>query len=210
MRLIFMLTAATLVLLGCEGADKTFAPNDVVARAAYSHGGQPSITLFTMVANETGSGGHTAVMINGSQRVLYDPAGSWRHPLVPEQGDVHFGFTEFMRKFYIDFHARVTYHVVIPELPVSLAQADAAIAAVRQQGAAPPAYCSRYTSTALGRVPGLEAIGPTWFPVALKDRFAEIPGVRTEIVYDDDPDYNKTMLEAGIVPIPANQFTAAN
>jgi hypothetical protein len=210
MRLISLLTAAVLILVGCEGADTTMAPDDVVARAAYSPGGQPTITLYTMVSNDTGAGGHTAVMINGSQRVLYDPAGSWRHPLVPEQGDVHFGFTEFMRSFYIDFHARTTYHVVVQELPVSLAQANAAIAAVRAQGAAPPAYCARYTSTALNRVPGLEGLGTTWYPVSLMERFAEVPGVRTEKIFDDDPDYNRTMLEAGIVPIPRDQFTAAN
>ncbi len=211
MRLISLLTVAVLVLVGCGGGpEEKWASDDVVARAAYSPGGQPTITLYTMVSNDTGAGGHTAVMINGSQRVLYDPAGSWQHPLVPERNDLHFGFTEFMRKFYIDFHARTTYHVVVQELPVSLEQANLAIAAVQAQGAAPAAYCARYTSTALRKVPGLEGLNTTWFPVNLQEQFAEIPGVRTEKIFDDDPDYNKTMLEAGIVPIPADAFTAAN
>jgi hypothetical protein len=42
------------------------------------------------------------------------------------------------------------------------------------------------------------------------EQFAEIPGVRTRKIYDDDPAYNRTMLEAGIVPVAADAFTAAN
>ncbi|MEZ5714341.1 MAG: hypothetical protein R3D85_03690 [Paracoccaceae bacterium] len=32
------------------------------------------VTLFTMVSNETGSGGHTSLMIDASQRVIFDPS----------------------------------------------------------------------------------------------------------------------------------------
>lgn len=42
------------------------------------------------------------------------------------------------------------------------------------------------------------------------ERFAELPGVETTTVYDDDPAYNRTMLEAGIVPVAADIFTTAN
>jgi hypothetical protein len=59
-------------------------------------------------------------------------------------------------------------------------------------------------------VPGFEGIGVTWYPVNLMEQFAEIPGVRTRKIYDDDPAYNRTMLEAGIVPVAADAFTAAN
>lgn len=211
MRLAAILTTAVLVLAGCGGgAEEKWAADDVVARAAYSPGGEPTVTLYTMISNGTGAGGHSAIMINGSQRVLYDPAGSWQHPLVPERNDLHFGFTEFQRSFFIDFHARTTYHVVVQELPVSLAQANAMIASVQQQGAAPAAYCTRFNSTAMQRVPGFESIRTTWFPVKLMEQFAELPGVRTEKIFDDDPAYNQTMLRAGIVPIPADAYTAAN
>jgi len=211
MRLAAMLTAAALLLMGCGGgAEEKWASDEFVSRAAYSPGGQPTVTLYTMISNSTGSGGHSAIMINGSQRVLYDPAGSWQHPLVAERNDLHFGFTEFQRSFYIDFHARTTYHVVVQELPVSLAQANAMIVSVQQQGAAPKAYCTRHNSTAMQRVPGFESISTTWFPVKLMEQFANLPGVRTEKIFDDDPGYNQTMLRAGIVPIPADAFTAAN
>jgi hypothetical protein len=42
------------------------------------------------------------------------------------------------------------------------------------------------------------------------EQFANLPGVQTSKIYDDDPGYNQTMLRAGIVPIAADIFTAAN
>lgn len=210
MRGILILVVAALALTGCGPAVETWADDAAVSRATYSHGEPYSVTVFTMVSNDTGAGGHSAMMINGSERVLYDPAGSWRHPLAPERNDMHHGFTEFMRKFYIDFHARTTYHVVIQEITITREQADLMIAAARRQGAAPRAYCTRFNSSVLRQVPGFEDINTTWFPTALMDQIARRSDVRTSKVFDDDPDYNKTMLEAGIIPIPADAFTAAN
>ena len=211
MRLIALLTAATFVLIGCgQGPQKTWAPDNAVAHAAFSPEEPPSVTLYTMISNDTGAGGHSALMINGTQRVLYDPAGSWNHPAAPERNDLHFGFTEWMRSFYLDYHARTTYHVVVQKKELSLEQANALIASAQEQGAAPKAFCTRYNSTALSRVAGFESLGTTWYPVKLMERFAELPGVETTTVYDDDPAYNRTMLEAGIVPVPADIFTTAN
>lgn len=208
MRTLFAALAAAVFLAGCgEGPDTRFSSQEAVTRAAYSPGTRPSVTVFTMVSNSTGSGGHSALLINGSQRVLFDPAGSWYHPQAPEQGDVHFGMTKFMLDFFIDFHARETYHVVMQEIPLTLAQANQMIAAARSQGAAPSAYCTRYNSAVLQQVPGFETITSTWFPVNLMEQIAARPDVTTRKIFDDDPDYNKTMLEAGIRPVPAGAFT---
>lgn len=209
MRLLSIALVALLALAGC-GPEPKWADDASVARASYKAPGNPSITMFTMVSNDTGAGGHTGLMISGSERVLYDPAGSWRHPSAPERNDTHHGFTPWMESFYIDYHARTTYHVVIQTIEVPLEVANAAIASVRKQGAAPKAYCARNTSTSLKRVPGFEGLGVTWYPVNLKDQFAELPGVKTRIVYDDDPDYNRVMLDAGIVPVAADPWTNPN
>jgi hypothetical protein len=209
MRSMLLLLASLLALSAC-GPEEKWASDAAVTRASYRDPGPSSITLYTMVSNDTGAGGHSALMINGSERVLYDPAGSWNHPAAPERNDLHYGFTPWQQSFYIDYHARTTYHVVEQTLTVPQETADALIRSVMQQGAAPKAYCTRYNSTALKRVPGFEGIGVTWYPVNLMEQFAEIPGVRTRKIYDDDPAYNRTMLEAGIVPVAADAFTAAN
>ena len=82
------------VLGGCGAApDRTrYDDLEVVQRAAYRHDGPPALTLYTMVSNKTGAGAHTSLMINGSQRVIFDPAGSVQHPDIAERGDVLFGF----------------------------------------------------------------------------------------------------------------------
>lgn len=210
MRLMLLaVSAAMLFLTGC-GPEPKWASDVDVSRASYREPGASYIELYTMISNSSGGGGHSALVINGSEKVLYDPAGSWRHPLAPERNDLHYGFTQFQENFYIDFHARTTYHVVIQRKIVSTEIADALIRSVQQQGAAPKAYCTRYNSTALRRVPGFESLRTTWYPVNLMEQFAELPGVQTRKVFDDDPDYNRVMLEAGIVPIPANPFVAPN
>lgn len=205
-RAIFGLLAA-LTIAGCTPDTKS-ASQVEISRASYSHPGPSTITLFTMVSNRSGEGAHSGLMISGSERVIYDPAGSWYHPAAPETGDVHFGITPWMEKFYIDYHARETYHVVMQTITVPTETADAVIRSVRQQGASPKAYCNRYITTALRRVPGFEKLDVTWWPKTTMNQFATIQGVQTKQIFQEDPDYNRVMLEAGIklvkpgTPIP--------
>ena len=62
--LILALCAATL-LGGCA-AERVWAPDEAVARAAYRHDGPPRLTLFTMINNRTGAGAHTSLMVKPS------------------------------------------------------------------------------------------------------------------------------------------------
>ena len=64
------------------GIDNTPAE---VAAAAYVAPGPKSISLITVVNNRSGSGGHSALVINGSQQVIFDPAGSFRDPRVSKE-----------------------------------------------------------------------------------------------------------------------------
>ena len=55
---------------------------------------------------------HAALMINApSQRVLFDPAGTWTHPAAPERHDVFYGFDDQQLYRYTYYHARRTHHV---------------------------------------------------------------------------------------------------
>jgi hypothetical protein len=135
-------------------------------------------------------------MINGSQRVIFDPAGSVRHSAVPEVGDVLYGITPRIEEFYASAHARSTYHVVIQTLPVSAEVAEQALRLVQANGPVAQSFCTSSTSTILGQLPGFEAIRPTFFPNALSEQFARLPGVTTQTLYEDDADDKQIAIAA--------------
>ena len=128
-RRVFLAATLPVVLTAC-GADNIWASDEAVRDARYVSATPTSITLFTVIGIPRGEGGHSAVMINGSQRVIYDPAGSWEHPQIPERNDVLYGITDNFKRFYIDYHARETYWVAEDTVFVSREVADAAIRAV--------------------------------------------------------------------------------
>lgn len=191
-RLILCL-AAVLVLAGCA-AEPKWAPDAEVARAAYRAPGPPSITLFTVVGSHRNQGAHSGLLINGSQRVMFDPAGTWQHPRIPERNDVHFGMTDKMVAFYIDYHARETYNVVQQTLVVTPEQAEAALQAALNYGAVKKSFCTIATSSVLQSVPGFESIHTTWFPKNLMNQFGQLPGVTERVITDNDADKNHGVL----------------
>ena len=143
-----------------------------------------------MVNNATGSGGHSALLINGSQRVMYDPAGRFRDPRVAERYDVLYGVTPAVLQRYNSFHSRSTHHVLIQELPVSMATANTAIQAALQQGNSPDALCANNTAHLLSRVPQFANIKRTFFPKALAQNFGAYAGVNTTRYYEQDEGQN--------------------
>ncbi len=195
LRRLALVGAALLALAGC-GGEPVWAPDDVVARAAFRADVPPTVTLITMINNRSGAGGHSALMIDGSQRVLFDPAGSWHNPAIPERNDVLFGMSPPALDLYMDYHARETYHVVVQEVTVSPGVAESLIQQVQAYGAVPSAQCSLSISRILTNTPGFESIGSNWFPDRTMDRFEELPGVRTSRIYDDDSDDNLELLQA--------------
>ena len=194
-RLAACLALVCVTLAGCA-AEEIWATDEAVARASYRAEGPMTVTLLTAVSNRSGNGGHSALLIDGAERLLYDPAGSWWHPDIPERNDVLYGMSPAYFDFYMDYHARETFHVVVQTLEISPETAAALTAGVRAQGAAPKAYCSRSISSVLAGTPGFENVNVTFFPVAMMNRFEEIPGVVTTRVYDDDSDDNLELLQA--------------
>ncbi len=177
-------------------AEPKWAPDSEVTRAAYRHDGPAALTLFTVIDNDRNTGAHAALMINGSQRVIFDPAGTWYHPNLPERNDVHFGMTDRAVEFYIDYHARTQYRVLVQEIVVSPEVAEIAMQRAQAYGAVPKAQCTRAISAVLRGVPGFESISSTWFPKKMAKEFGALPGVTERLVYDDDPTDNTGFVEA--------------
>ena len=67
----------TFALLSACGADHKWASDAEVAAARYAPGPPATITLVTSVNGHSGQGAHSGLLINGSEQVLYDPAGTW-------------------------------------------------------------------------------------------------------------------------------------
>ena len=193
MRKLLLGLMLPLLLAAC-GAEPKWAPDEEVQRAIYRHNGPPSITLFTVLSNRSNAGAHAGLMINGSQRILFDPAGTWWSPSIPERNDVHFGITPRVLSYYIDYHTRETFRTVMQTVEVPPEVAEAAIRAVQAHGAAPKAYCTQSITSVLQGLPGFEGIKTTFFPKNAMKQFSQIPGVVEHTVYDDDPDDNSGLL----------------
>lgn len=193
-----------MALTACGAQDVVFATQEEVVAARYVHPAPASITLYTVRSTRTNAGAHSAILINGSERVLFDPAGTWYHPRIPEQHDVHFGMTPRMMDFYTDYHARETFYMIVQTVEVSPAVANLAIQRARQYGAVPKAQCALSVSSILRGVPGFESIPSTWYPKKLSEAFGALPGVTTSRIDDTDSDDNHgvLMVQAQEVPDP--------
>jgi len=189
--------AAGLVLLaGCEVPEENSASPAEVSQAAYQHAGPPALTLYTVINNYSGAGAHSALMVNADQRAIYDPAGTFYHPHLPEVGDVHYGMSPPAVDFYIDYHARESFRVIEQTIPVTPRQAAIAMAEIQRYGAAPKAHCTVSVASILSRVPGFEDTPSTWFPKKLMEAVSDRPGVMVREVRDDSKDDNSGLLQA--------------
>ena len=94
---------------------------------------------------------------------------------------------DFARQEHVDPRRTVTTTVAIdgarwPRLPV------------RTNGAVPKANCTIAISRVLDGVPGFESLPMTWFPKRMMEGFADLQGVQTRRVTDDDADENHGVL----------------
>lgn len=189
-----------VILTACGPAEPVWAPDNEVARSHYVHGAPYALTLFTVVNNKNGKGGHSALMVNApSQRAIFDPAGTFYHPHLPERNDVHFGMSDRAVMYYKDYHARVSWHVVEQTVLVSPEVAEIAMAKILSYGAVPKALCATSVSDVLTDIPGFESAPRSMSPLRLMKWFSDKPGVRETKFYDDSPDDNKNPVEAPVL-----------
>ena len=181
-----LLFAMMVVLAACARPQKPNASAEDIAAVSYRDPGPATLTLYTMINNNSGAGAHTSLMINASERVIFDPAGSFQADIVPEVNDVLYGVTPAVERAYRSSHARSTHHVVVQTLEVTPEQAQLAYDLARKAGPVPGAFCANSTSQILRQIPGLEGISTTFYPTNLVAQFDEIPGVVSNAYYEDD------------------------
>ncbi|MEM7490119.1 MAG: hypothetical protein AAF390_13445 [Pseudomonadota bacterium] len=184
---VAVMVLGPLILSACAAADNVYASFADVQARVWTEPGPPKLTLMTAINNRSGEGGHSALMISGSQRVIFDPAGSWWNPDAPERGDVKYGISPAMLDIYVDYHARPTYRMVLQEIEISPEMAERGIALVEAHGPAAKATCGRTVSGVL-RDMGFTEVRGTWFPKQIMRDFAKLPGVTETVVRDDTED----------------------
>lgn len=182
--------APAAVLAACSTKPVVYASDAAVQAVAYQHPGPKYVQLMSMFNTGSDNGAHTALVINASQRVIFDPAGDFTHSKIPERHDVLYGANPRVVKGFFDCHARATYWAALQYVEVSPQSAERALRRVQGLGPQPDAYCTRSVSIALAELPELAGfIRPTWFPSNLYDQMQAVPGVITqELREDDDPD----------------------
>ena len=177
-----------MALAACGGGDPVWAPDHVVNAAVYRSTGERSLTLYTMRNVGSGNGAHSSLLVDASQRVMFDPAGSFGHATIPERNDVLFGMNPRVEDYYVSYHARSSFFVEGQRIVISPAVAEQALRLVMSNGAVPQAACTRATSAILKQLSGFEAINRTYFPKRLRDDFAKIPGVVLTEYRENDAD----------------------
>ncbi len=199
MRRLLIVFMLLLGLAACGAPESVWAPDEEVERARVVPSGPPTLTLFSMINVNSGNGGHSALLVSApSERVLFDPAGSFYHPNLPERNDVIFGMTENAVDFYIDYHSRTSWRVIRQDLVVPADVAETALRLVKENGAVPPAMCTNSIARVLRQLPGFEDVGTTLFPENLQAEFAEFKGVKMREYHDNDPDNNGQIIARGI------------
>jgi hypothetical protein len=189
---ILLCLIALLGLAAC--AQPKWAPDEQIAAVRFVEGPPTYITLYTVVNKTSGSGAHSAILVNASERVIFDPAGTWYHPKLPERNDVTYGMNDKALAFYIDYHTRVTYDTIEQKVYVSPEVAEMVLQRVKNYGAVGKALCTNATSSILRGVPGFESLPQTFYPKKLSKAFGKLPGVTTRVITDDDDDNNHGIL----------------
>lgn len=175
-----------LILAGCVNPNAGTAPAEEIAASRYASPEPAFVSLITVVNERTDFGEHTAILINGSQQVIYDPAGSFRYSKLPRRDDMLYGVTPQYADYYNSYHARFGYYVKVQKVEVSRELADQMIAAAQARGSVPKLFCSIAASDVLNDFEMFSAVRSTFFPDAIMKRFTSMPGVETTIIREDD------------------------
>ena len=192
-KLLGLLLGAAL-LAGCENNPQPYATDAQLAAVRYVSDEPPSITLITMVNNQTGAGGHSSLLINASEQIMYDPAGNFYLEGLPERNDVLFGMSPRVVQAYRSSQARTAFHVWSQTIEVTPEVAEIAYRAALAQGKAAPAFCANANSQLLQKIPGFESINTTFFPENLAEQFEKLPGAVQDRYYEyDDVTYAEAL-----------------
>ncbi|MGI3169222.1 hypothetical protein ACRARG_08730 [Pseudooceanicola sp. C21-150M6] len=174
-----------LALPACAPRNPQILPPEQLAAAAYRSAKPPEVTVYTVVNKASGSGTHTALLINASERVLYDPASGFEAEGVPRSGDILYGYSPGVEKAYFSVHERHSFRVRTHSFAVSSETAERLLRAAKAQGPAAPAHCAVSTIEILKSEPAFAALQETYSPKKLGQQLDQMPGAKISELTED-------------------------
>ncbi|WP_375174456.1 hypothetical protein [Pseudooceanicola sp.] len=186
MKRLFLALAAVAIVAGCAPRNPDFQPPAELAQVSYRNAGPTSLTLYTVINRRSGAGAHTALEVNASETVLFDPAGSFKAEGVPRSGDVLYGFSPAVEKAYSSSHARSTFYVRKVNIPVTPEVAAMALQKVKANGPVAAAHCAQSTSAILQTLPGFQHVQRTFYPKQLEAQVVSLPGATSDSIVEED------------------------
>lgn len=159
----------------------------VVSSRTYVSEEAPFVALLTMVNDSGDHGEHSGILINASQTVLYDPAGSFRYEEeLARSRDIHYGMSPTMVDYYQRYHARFGYHVVTQKIYISAEEAEALFRMANQIGTTGQLRCGLSASSVLNSIPRFSNIPTTYWPGKIMNAMADVPGIVTTYTRESD------------------------
>lgn len=186
MRFVKLIGLMMMIALTSACAVEKNASSKNIAAVSHVSEERPYIAVVSMVNRGSGRAAHTAMLINASQRVIYDPAGTFQHPELQERGDIHYGVNDRMLSYYNRYHARFSHYVHTQKVYVSAETAEAVLRRTQAQGASPKMFCTIHTGEILKDIPQFSHIQPGFFPEGLRRQMASVPGVIDSYVIEED------------------------
>ena len=144
----------------------------------YRHLGSATVTLITVLSKRDGSGGHSALIVNGEHRVIFDPEGSLSHTSLAVSSDVIYGANPAVVESFIGYHTRKTDDTVTETLDIADAVASDLLTRVMLHRTVMQSYGTQSVGALSRSTPGFEGIRPMFPSKNLMESFAAQPGVR--------------------------------
>ncbi|ETO94550.1 hypothetical protein [Legionella oakridgensis] len=186
-----VLILATLgILLGCV-AHPHADPKEKIARSVYSSGKPASVSLITIKSNDP-LDDHSALLIDGKQAVIFDPAGSFKSPKATKY-DLIYGADPSLMQEFITHYVNENHNVVIQTKHVSPEIADALLGKVEHQNPVSYALCSHTISSILHQTTGFEQVNKKLLPTRTMQEFAKLTGVNTILYAYGEPPKEVTL-----------------
>lgn len=152
-----ILVAAVFGLSGCSVRTVNEIPPKAFEQLSDLPLDEPSyVALITVVSSEGALHEHSALLMQGSQLALVDPAGSWGMKHEDDfnfvtLGDTYFGLDDVMVRDFLRYHARTETHVVVQKRGVERHTADKLIAGALANGDAKMGTCAWTISSLLAK-----------------------------------------------------------
>ena len=179
MRKVLIAAAALAALAACAPRNPEVLPPEQLAPLAYRSNTPPSVTVYTVLNQVTGAGTHTALLVNGSERVLFDPASGFKAEGVTRSGDVLYGYTPGVESAYFAVHDRHNFVVKTTTFALSAESTERLLQQAKAYGPVAPAHCATSTIDILRTDPAFAALDTTYSPRKLGQQLDQLPGARS-------------------------------